>query len=108
METNFKLCWWMVIFACLSFIISIFLSKFILGFDLISRSGSLMVLFSAIGEYRLMLTHIPRIGVFVRNAHGKDIPSINPVNKIENRISIILHITLLLGTLIWGYGNLIF
>jgi len=107
METNFKFSWSMLLFSWLSLVFSILISTKYPELNLIERSGSLMVLFCAIGEYRIMLTHIPLIGAFYVNKHGKEIPSINPINKKENRVSFILRVTIVIGTLIWGYGGLI-
>ncbi len=75
----------------------------------IFRSGSLMVLFAVVAEYNLLKG---------RDEHHRDqlieYASTGQVNfdrihpsKSHQRLETISHVTVIIGTLIWGYGDML-
>ena len=75
----------------------------------LGRSGSVIVLFALIGEFSLMRGELHRL--YLRLAGGNDgmargadfTPS-----RWHNKKSVLLHLTIVAGTLIWGFGDLLF
>ena len=88
-------------------IIWVFISLFI-SENWFARSGSIMVLFSVIIEYRLLKAHNDMVNRKVQaSVHTRRALKITVLEE-HKKISFITHIFLVVGTLIWGYGDLIF
>lgn len=71
-----------------------------------ARFGSLVVLFSVMGEYSLL--HIELNGLYSRLDKIRaedDIPDLSP-SKWHRKKFRMTHITVITGTLIWGFGDL--
>lgn len=71
-----------------------------------ARSGAILVLFAIIVEYRLskmLQTEINNSNVVA----GLGIPAGVSVPKANSILSIVTHITVLLGTIVWAYGDLL-
>lgn len=70
------------------------------------RSGSLMVLFAVLLEYRQNWIETPVIQAFFKVNNGGVLTKIElpPMRKFLKYLAFIL---ILLGTAIWGYGDLI-
>lgn len=75
--------------------------------EFFARSGSIMVLFSVIIEYRLLSAQNIHIDRKVKTAVYSGKPTNIKNTKEHKNMSIIAHIFVVLGTLIWGYGDLI-
>ena len=71
-----------------------------------ARSGSLMVLFSVVGEYYLQKKYAVKfINSAIRAGSGTLPLDFSIMAVVAN---ILLLITVVLGTIIWGYGDKIF
>ena len=73
-----------------------------------SRSGSLMVLLGAMSEYLLLQNQTTHMSTILRGTGtfgGSPITSVDPPEYHKN-ISKYVHITVILGTFIWGFGDL--
>ncbi|MFA5419799.1 MAG: hypothetical protein WC341_15205 [Bacteroidales bacterium] len=106
-ENNFK----PILFLILSWlivIISIYLEA-IWGRSLFARSGSLMVLFAVIASFSLLKGrdeyHHSKLKAY---SGGKkiDFEEIHPSKK-HRYLETFAHINIVLGTFIWGYGDLL-
>lgn len=72
-----------------------------------ARFGSLMVLFSVMSEYSLL--HVELASLYSRLdqiSAEDDIPDLSP-SKWHRKKFRMSHITIITGTLIWGFGDLI-
>jgi hypothetical protein len=72
-----------------------------------SRAGSLTVLFTAIIEFRRARQATDEIGTAILHS-GLGIPLAVTPSRAETAIHICAVVTLVLGTVIWGYGDLLF
>lgn len=76
--------------------------------DLFLRSGSILVIFSVIVEYRIVMSqvnkHQYKYGTSIKMS---DLASAQNITTGEKLIKLISHISLILGTLIWGYGDIV-
>lgn len=87
----------------ISFIASLFDDEYLW----FARSGSIMVLFAVIVEYKLNNKTLKSINKKVSASVTYKTP-ISLLNNTQHKyVSIIAHIFVVLGTLIWGYGDLI-
>ena len=77
---------------------------------LFSRSGSLMVLFAVIADYDMLRTrddyHSEQLNKHLQGVRV-DFKDIHP-SKSHQHLETAAHITIILGTIIWGYGDLLF
>lgn len=69
----------------------------------VARFGSVMVFFGAAGEYMLMNNKMKNLYRAIEIASRPNTDVI--VDDTSTYISFALHITVLSGTLIWGYGD---
>jgi len=99
------------VFLLLSWVVvplSLYL-EFVLGADLFSRSGSLMVLFAAIAEYQLLRVrdshHSEQLQTFSEGGRVA-FRTFHP-SRGHQRQESLAHVSVVLGTLIWGYGTLL-
>ena len=72
------------------------------------RSGSVIVLFALIGEFSLMRGELHRLYLRLAGSadgliHGADFTP----SRWHNKKSVLLHLTIVAGTLIWGFGDLL-
>lgn len=78
--------------------------------SLFSRSGSLMVLFAFIAEYYLLRVrdkyHSNQLKTYSRG-NQVNFKEIHP-SKSHQYLEKVSHITVIIGTIIWGYGDLLF
>jgi len=76
-----------------------------------SRSGSLIILFSVMAEYQLIIEKQNYIYLLVTKGRIQTEQSIRPKGNFEpsnahKRKEIATHVSVVIGTLIWGYGDL--
>jgi hypothetical protein len=72
-----------------------------------SRSGSVIVLLCVIVEYRL--ASLQQLGYGnAKKAFSQGIVSSGMIPPHKKRIGWITHVQIVIGTLIWGYGDLLF
>jgi len=72
--------------------------------EYISRFGSIIVLVGAMGEYLLMNNKLNKIYEAIEIA---SMPYTDVVISDSSKIlTVTIHITVLLGTIVWGYGDL--
>ena len=78
--------------------------------SLFSRSGSLMVLFAFIAEYYLLRTrdryHSNQLKAY-SSGNQVNFEEVHP-SKNHQYLEKASHITVIIGTIIWGYGDLLF
>ena len=76
--------------------------------DWFARFGSLVVLLALIGEFSLLKSELYHLYDRLGNSddglvHTKDFKP----SRWHNKKSILLHLTIVCGTIIWGFGDLI-
>ena len=72
-----------------------------------ARFGSLIVLFSAMSEYSLLHGELNRLYDRLEKVDADmDMPDLTP-SKWHFKKVWVSHLTLVLGTLIWGFGDLL-
>jgi hypothetical protein len=72
-----------------------------------ARAGSLMVLMAVISEYSLLHGELARLYQKLDQIDADDdIPDLSP-SKWHRRKLHLTHVTVILGTLIWGFGDLL-
>ncbi len=72
-----------------------------------ARFGSLMVLFSLMGEYFLLHNELNRLYASLERVDDSgDIPDLSP-SKWHYKKVWLSHLTIILGTLVWGFGDLL-
>ena len=74
-----------------------------------ARFGSLVVLLALIGEFSMLRAELTRLYDRLSNSddglvHSKDFTP----SRWHNKKSILLHLTIVSGTIIWGFGDLVF
>ena len=98
----------LLIFSFLIVFISFFLSlSYENKFLWFQRSGSIMVLFGIIIEYKLNNIFIKNFNKKMNIGIHKNKPILHKNKKEYNNVEKITHIFLIIGTLIWGYGDLL-
>lgn len=100
-------------FQCLLFSWLLAIVGFVLGVlcapEWFGRFGSLIVLFAVMSEYSLLQFELSNL---YRALHGQGaavfgnpgIPDLTP-SKWHQRQAMLSHITIVIGTLIWGFGD---
>ena len=82
---------------------------FILGFILepmwFARMGAMVVLFGAMSEYALLKQEF---GALYRQLAQQDTNAHQPPSKWHQYKAYISHLLVVVGTLVWGFGDLIF
>ncbi len=72
-----------------------------------ARSGSLIVLFAVMSEYSLLHGELNRLYARLEKVDADmDMPDLTP-SKWHLKKVWLSHITMVLGTLIWGFGDLL-
>ncbi len=73
-----------------------------------ARFGSLVVLFGLISEYILIHAELSRLYKNLDNLKSTDdIPDLSP-SKWHHKKVWFAHFTVIVGTIIWGFGDLLF
>ncbi len=72
-----------------------------------ARFGSLIVLFAAMSEYSLLHGELNRLYIRLEKVDADmDMPDLTPSKWHLKKVAL-SHITLVMGTLIWGFGDLL-
>jgi len=72
-----------------------------------ARFGSLIVLFSVMSEYSLLHGELNRLYIRLETVDADDdMPDLKP-SKWHVKKVLLSHITIISGTIIWGFGDLI-
>ncbi len=72
-----------------------------------ARFGSLVVLFAAMSEYSLLHGELNRLYLRLEKVDADmDMPDLTPSKWHLKKVAL-SHITLIAGTLIWGFGDLL-
>ncbi len=99
--------------VCLVFAWGIVLVSFAIEFETggnwLARSGSLMVLFSVIAGYILLGDRDKYHSETLKRHWGErtvDFSKIHP-SPLHRKLESVSHLTVVIGTVIWGYGDLL-
>jgi hypothetical protein len=105
-KRNYKIEWLIIVMAVISVLISAVLDIYIENRSLFARSGAIAVLLAAIVEYRIS-SHIYD-DIYRAGAQQKfsGFPTRPTQPKNRSFLSLVTHSTLIIGTIIWGYGDL--
>jgi len=78
--------------------------------DLFSRSGSIMVLFAGMSEYSLLRMRDTYHGNQLKRYSAGDLVNLKDIHpsKGHQYQETAAHITVVFGTIIWGYGDFIY
>lgn len=72
-----------------------------------ARFGSVVVLLALMGEYSLIQSQLARLySQLEKVEHDDDMPDLTP-SKWHRKKVLLSHITIVFGTLIWGFGDLL-
>jgi hypothetical protein len=72
-----------------------------------ARFGSLIVLFSVMSEYSLLHGELNRLYIRLETVDADDdMPDLTP-SKWHNKKVWMSHVTIVAGTIIWGFGDLV-
>ena len=72
-----------------------------------ARSGAIMVLLAVIVEFRFNNIVVKKISSTIKKAVLSKLALDTGIQKEQKNIAITAHIFVVLGTIIWGYGDLI-
>lgn len=99
--------WILIVVAIFVAVISVIADYYSANYDWFARSGAIAVLLAAIVEYRIS-SHIYD-DIYRAIAQQKHSGFATKAKKSKNRsiLSFITHTVLILGTIIWGYGDLL-
>jgi hypothetical protein len=99
--------WGLIGVAILVAILSVIADYYSTGCNWFARSGAIAVLLAAIVEYRIS-SHIYD-DIYRANAQQQHSGFATKPKKPKNRdiLSFLTHTILILGTIIWGYGDLL-
>lgn len=78
--------------------------------ELFSRFGSVVVLLAVMSEYALLKAELDRLydrlsGLGAAEADNTGIPDLAP-STWHQKQALVSHVTIIIGTLIWGFGDL--
>jgi hypothetical protein len=106
-KRNYKIEWFILFISAMSVFISGVLDIYIENHSLFARSGAIAVLLAAIVEYRIA-SHIYD-DIYRASAKQKFTGFATKPKQAKNRgpLSLVTHSILITGTLIWGYGDLL-
>lgn len=98
----------LIVFGVVSVFASLYFSCVLNDFSWLSRSGSLMVLAAIVAEYRIA-TKQQDVNEAANTEVSNIITRFKPVVLERNvrRIQLAAHVSVVVGTLIWGYGDLL-
>lgn len=106
---SYKNEWSLLAGALLLTAVSFILDIYFCDLNFFARSGALVVLFAAIVEFRIsghIYDDIQR-SQFLNKKIDISVPLRAKPTKERKRISIVAHVFLVIGTIIWGYGDLL-
>ena len=101
--------WSIIVVAILVAIISVIADYYFTGYNWFARSGSVVVLLAAFVEFKIS-SHIYediQRAQFMQSKINMSIPLKAKPTKPRRNVSFAAHILLVVGTIIWGYGDLI-
>lgn len=101
--------WWLIGVAIFVAIISIIADYYSNDVNWFARSGSIIVLLAAIVEFKVsshIYDEIQRAAV-IQTIVKLPVPIKAQPTKSKNTVSNAAHILLVVGTIIWGYGDLV-
>lgn len=97
---------WLLIFSWMVGLIGLLLGLFVEPIWF-ARFGSLIVLLGAMSEYTLLHNELDVLYRRLDNLDvGDDIPDLSPSKWYKKKV-LWSHFTVILGTLIWGFGDLL-
>ena len=74
-----------------------------------ARFGSLVVLFALIGEFSMMRGELSRLYDRLSDSDDGLVHSTDfTPSRWHNKKSLLLHVTAVVGTVVWGFGDLLF
>ncbi len=93
------------VFGVIGFILGVYFKP-----ELFSRFGSIVVLLAVMSEYALLKLELELLYKRLRGqgeaaAGNTGIPDLSP-SKSHQKQALISHITIVIGTFIWGFGDL--
>ncbi|HCM1204851.1 TPA: hypothetical protein N2883_004524 [Vibrio parahaemolyticus] len=106
---SYKLEWFLLFIAVTFSLISVFGDYLFVGFNWFARSGAILVLIGAVVEYRVsshIYEDIQRVQ-FQQSKISLPVPLKGKPTKNRKKIQIAAHTVIVFGTLIWGYGDLV-
>jgi len=71
-----------------------------------ARFGSIVVLFGVMAEYSLLHGELNLLYARLEKIHEDETPDLTP-SKWHQKKVLVSHATVILGTLIWGFGDLV-
>jgi len=101
--------WLVIAVAIFVVIISVIADHYTNGCNWFARSGSLVVLLAVFVEFKIsphIYDDIQR-AQFLQSKVDMSIPFKAKPTKAKKQVTLATHISLVVGTLIWGYGDLI-
>ncbi|MDO6536939.1 hypothetical protein [Alteromonas stellipolaris] len=101
--------WSIIVVAILVAIISVITDYYSTGYNWFARSGAVVVLLAAFVEFKIS-SHIYediQRAQFMQSKINMAIPLKAKPTKPRRNVSFAAHILLVVGTIIWGYGDLI-
>lgn len=107
LKRNYKIEWFILVIALMSVLVSAILDMYTEDLSLFARSGAIAVLLAAIVEYRIS-SHIYD-DIYRASAQQKHSGFATKPKQAKNRgsLSLVTHSILITGTIIWGYGDLL-
>ena len=101
--------WWLIFIAIFVAAVSIIADFYCSGYSWFSRSGSIVVLLAAVVEFKIS-SHIYedfQRAQYQQTIINLPVPLKAKPTKSRKNLSIATHSLLVFGTIIWGYGDLI-
>ena len=104
---KYKIEWSLIGITILVTVVSVIADYYSIDCNWFARSGAITVLLAAIVEYRIS-SHIYG-DIYRANAQQQSSGFATKPKKPKNRVilSFVTHTVLIIGTIIWGYGDLI-
>ncbi|TMU24513.1 hypothetical protein E0L35_09705 [Halomonas sp. ATBC28] len=106
---SYKIEWAVLACAVLVALVSVAADYFYDSWNWFARSGAIVVLLAAVVEYRIY-NHIyddVQRAQFQQTKIDLSVPIKAKPTKERRRVSVAAHVLVILGTVIWGYGDLI-
>ncbi|WP_096087824.1 hypothetical protein [Agaribacterium haliotis] len=93
------------VFGVIGLLLGIYIAS-----DLFARFGSIVVLLAVMSEYALLKSELMRLYQSLRGqgaavCGNTGIPNLEP-SRWHQKQALISHITIIVGTFIWGFGDL--
>ena len=101
--------WWLIVIALLVALASIIADLYYGEHNWFARSGSIIVLLTAVVEFKVS-THIYedfQRAQYQQSIVNLHVPLKGKPTKNRKNLTVATYLLLVLGTIIWGYGDLI-